>query len=309
MKAYHRVDQIFHTQRCFCYSESMYDYKIIDSDTSWADQFSAWETNEVRSFAIDFEGEFNLHIYGEHLCLIQVFDGMSYYLIDPFKVDMKKVLPFLADPDIEKVMFDSSSDASLIYKSYGVEMKGIYDVALSASIVGFTGNLHALFEFCGIEVETVVNKKKNQMANWLIRPLKEQLISYALSDVEHLFEIQKKLKSLIQEEGKEKEEKQIQKQGTKVKTSYKPGWTKLPGYKRLGKSEKIYLRHFFLARDTLAKERNLPAYRILDKKVLVTLAKDPSKVDTLVRHRDPRMERKLLSAFEEAAEAAHKELP
>ena len=286
----------------------MYEYTIIDSNESWKELQSSWRRKELSSFAVDFEGEFNLHIYGEHLCLIQVFDGISYYLIDPFALDMKLVLPFLSDPLIEKVMFDSSSDASLIFKAYGVEMKGIYDVALSASLVGFSGNLHALIDFCGIETAPQKSKKKNQMANWLTRPLKAELISYALSDVEHLFSIQRTLKQRIREAGREQDEARIQKEGTKVRTAFKPGWTKLPGYRRMSSPEKIYLRHFFTARDDLARQKNLPAYRILDKKILVSLAKDPSQVEHLARHRDPRMQRILIEALSAARQKAQGEL-
>lgn len=286
----------------------MYEYTIIDSNEIWKERQSYWKHKGISSFAVDFEGEFNLHIYGEHLCLIQVFDGISYYLIDPFALDMEQVLPFLCDPLTEKVMFDSSSDASLIYKVYGVEMKGIYDVALSANLVGFNGNLHALIAFCGIQIAPLRSKKKNQMANWLTRPLKEELIDYALSDVEHLFAIQRTLKDLIGKSGKEQEEARIQKEGTKIRTTFKPGWTKLPGYRRMSSSEKIYLRHFFTVRDDLARQKNLPAYRILDKKILVSLAKDPTQVEQLARHRDPRMQRVLLEALSNARQVAQGEL-
>jgi ribonuclease D len=39
--------------------------------------------NSKERIAVDFEGEFNLHVYGEHLCLIQVYDGDVFYIIDP----------------------------------------------------------------------------------------------------------------------------------------------------------------------------------------------------------------------------------
>ncbi len=286
----------------------MYDYTMINTNEGWRELLSQWKREQVSSFAIDFEGEFNLHIYGEHLCLIQIFDGRRYYLVDPLALDMKEVLPFLTDPELEKVMFDSSSDASLIYKSYTAEMKGVYDVALSAGVLGFTGNLHALIEFCGIEIAPVTSKKKNQMANWLVRPIRDQLVSYALSDVEHLFTIQKVLKERIRKEGKEKEERQVQKQGTKVKTVYKPGWAKLNGYRRLSKEQKVYLRHFFTARDDLARQRNLPSYRILDKKVLVVLAKEPEKVESLAKHKDPLLQKKLLDALKAARDDSRREL-
>ena len=57
------------------------DYTIIDNGKDLLAKLDQW--NGLERIAVDFEGEFNLHIYGEHLCLIQVYDGKSYYIIDP----------------------------------------------------------------------------------------------------------------------------------------------------------------------------------------------------------------------------------
>ena len=89
-------------------------------------------------------------------------------------------------------MFDSSSDASLLYKQYNIEMKGVYDVALAASLVGFNGNLSALIaKVTGEEASS--GKKGFQKANWLTRPITEKLVEYALRDVEFLFAIKEYL--------------------------------------------------------------------------------------------------------------------
>ncbi|MGE4464410.1 MAG: 3'-5' exonuclease, partial [Sphaerochaeta sp.] len=64
----------------------MLTYTMIDTDAALASLLVTWKEAGITSVAMDFEGEFNLHIYGEHLCLIQLFDGSAYYLVDPFKV-------------------------------------------------------------------------------------------------------------------------------------------------------------------------------------------------------------------------------
>ena len=50
------------------------------------------------------------------------------------------------------------------------------------------------------------------------------------------------------------------------------GYTKLPGYKRLKSHQQVYLRHFFEARDTVARQLNRPPFHVLDKHLLVRLA-------------------------------------
>ena len=41
----------------------------------------------------------------------------------------------------------------------------------------------------------------------------------------------------------------------------------------LNKSEKVYIKHFFLARDGLARKADVPATRILPKQLVVEMAK------------------------------------
>ena len=170
----------------------MFDYTYIDSDSKLDSQLEFWHSHDIISIAMDFEGEFNLHIYGEHLCLVQVFDGAAYFLIDPLNISEQALRRFLEDPAIEKVMFDCASDASLVRKQYGIILKNVHDVRLSAKLVGYEGNLTGLVERC-LQIPAATGKKGNQTANWLTRPIKPNLIEYALSDVEHLFAIREVL--------------------------------------------------------------------------------------------------------------------
>ncbi|MDD3930357.1 MAG: HRDC domain-containing protein, partial [Sphaerochaeta sp.] len=42
---------------------------------------------------------------------------------------------------------------------------------------------------------------------------------------------------------------------------------------------KVFLKHFFIARDTLARKYNVPAVRILEKHLLLQMAKDVPATD------------------------------
>src|SRR5690554_519505 len=111
----------------------MYNYTLVESDSV----FKEFLKGAKSSLALDFEGEFNLHIYGEHLCLIQIFDRTRYYLIDPFKVSAALLKEFFVSKEIEKIMFDCSSDASLIRNQYGVQLEGLYDIRVGAQLLGY----------------------------------------------------------------------------------------------------------------------------------------------------------------------------
>ncbi len=253
----------------------MYTYRTIDSDKKLSQLIKSWKQREILSIAMDFEGEFNLHIYGEHLCLIQIFDGKEYFLIDPFKISKEALQTFLEDPELEKVMFDCASDSALVRKAYGISLTNVFDIRVQALALGYTGNLTGLVELhLGVQGEkSSKSKKKNQMTNWLKRPLKEAQVQYALSDVAHLFSLKVILTTLVEEKNLTEQVAKTMLTVAKPKGPDKPGWTKFASWKYMNKEEKTYLKHFFLARDAMARKYNVPAVRILEKHRLLEMAK------------------------------------
>ncbi|HKL60733.1 MAG TPA: HRDC domain-containing protein [Sphaerochaeta sp.] len=253
----------------------MYTYRTIDSDNKLSQLIQSWKQREILSIAMDFEGEFNLHIYGEHLCLIQIFDGQEYFLIDPFKVSKEALKSFFEDPDLEKVMFDCASDSALVRKAYGIALANVFDIRVQALALGYTGNLTGLVErHLGVQAEkSTQSKKKNQMTNWLRRPLKEDQVQYALSDVAHLFSLKIILTTLVEEKNLTEQVNKTMLTVAKPKGPDKPGWTKFNSWKYMNKEEKTYLKHFFQARDAMARKYNVPAVRILEKHRLLEMAK------------------------------------
>ena len=289
----------------------MFAYTMIDSHEKLDALLAQWRADGITSVAMDFEGEFNLHVYGEHLCLIQLFDNTAYYLVDPFKIDRDGLSRLLESKDIEKLMFDCASDAALVRKQYGITLQRVHDVRISAQLLGFNGNLTSLVStYLGKEPAT--GKKGNQTANWLKRPIASKLIAYALSDVEHLFALREVLDKEIAVAGLSGKDSQMQKTAALPKGPDRPGYEKLSGWKYLSASERIYLKWFFEARDMLAKRLNLPAFRVLDKRVLVDIAKQvpqtPEDFRKVAHHADTRIAEDLLALLVVARDGALQEL-
>ena len=285
------------------------DYTYIDSDEKINEMLSLFGGKD--RIAVDFEGEFNLHIYGEHLCLIQVFDGSSFFIIDPRAAGVTvKGLEAFFSSSVRKLWFDCQSDASLVYKAYGLKIENIYDVRVLAETLGFHGNLKALeAEYLGID--NGLNKKKNQQANWLKRPIPDEQIEYALEDVAHLAELEDVLVPLIKERNLEKQAISAMKKATAVKKTL-PGWTRLGGWKRLSREEKVYAKHIFIARDKIARRFNVPAARVMDKHLITALAKErPSTkerlADSLIGE-NPRFLNFLISSVWDAITSAKEEI-
>lgn len=253
-------------------------YTLLDSDEkifSFLDSISSLD-----EIAVDFEGEFNLHIYGEHLCLIQIFDKANYYIIDPRSksVSEKGVIAFLTSP-IRKLWFDAQSDNALVYKTYKTTIENVYDVRALAKALGFMGNLVSLEEtYLGLKSE-VVDKKRLQQTNWLKRPLSEEQLCYALSDVEHLFALKSVLIKEVEDRKLTKNAEYLLKCAC-TKPKLTPPWTKLCSTRELSKEQRLALKEYFIARDVVAKRFNVPSYYVLDKHKIVELAKkNPKSLD------------------------------
>lgn len=257
-------------------------YTLIDNND---DLFKALETMKTKDrIAVDFEGEFNLHVYGEHLCLIQVFDGDAYYIIDPKSQKLtKEGLEAFFSLDVKKVWFDCQSDHSLVYKNYELKIANILDIRIMAKALGYDGNLLGLIkEYLGIDV--AINKKKNQQANWMRRPLDRELIEYALMDVSYLFELEDILTSEVEKKGLSEQVAKFMKKAVEVKKP-EPGYKRVGNWRHYTESEKNIVRHLYYARDSIARRFNVPAARVMDKKRIIEFAKNPPKTKEMMRIR------------------------
>ena len=292
--------------------EKFTSYSWIDSDEALNKLLDNWENSGVASIAVDFEGEFNLHIYGEHLCLVQIYDGKDFYLIDPFSVSSEGLKRLFENPKLEKLWFACSSDANLLWKKYKICLTGVYDLAVEQEILGLKGNLVSLEAMFNLNNPQETNKKKNQKSNWLIRPLPQEQIEYALSDVAYLFEIRKNLDIMANEAGKMNDVLAAMKNAVNIKTEYTPGYTKLPGYRRMRNAQKVRVKHFFQAREKLAEDLNKPPFQILDKHILVSLSAktllNKSMLYNLINNRNFSIKKRLITSLLEAQKEAVAEI-
>ncbi len=259
----------------------MTPYTLLDTDEKIIDAVEKWNGKPL---GVDFEGESNLHVYGEHLALIQIYDNSSFYLIDVRSpsVTPKGLEVFFSSPS-EKIWFDIQGDASLVYKKYKLMINNVFDVRVPAMLLGYKGNLLSLEEtFLGVKSE--VDKKKNQQANWLLRPIESTLIEYALGDVRYLFALKEAIMAQIEEEHLQDAVEKGEKRVSVVKEP-KPGWRNIGDWRKMKKDEKERLKALFIVRDNLARRFNVPSSRVMDKHTLLSLALNPPKDKDQLRER------------------------
>jgi len=277
-------------------------FTLIEKDSDLLKLLDKWESENINLIAMDFEGEFNLHVYGEHLCLIQLYDKKNYYVVDALKIS-KISLKILLESDIEKIMFDCSSDSTLVRREFGIILKNIYDIRVLAKAVDYFGNLAGLIERNLKVINKDSNKKKNQKSNWIKRPLKEDQLIYALGDVQYLYALKSSLEKEI-ENLPQKDKKDI---AYNLSVCAKPKhkdtleWERLCN-RRMNKRTKLYLKEYWTARDNIARKRNQPASFIIPKKILVDMAFEEDY------HRINRLKKNELNEFVQAEDRIQKAL-
>ena len=109
------------------------------------------------------------------------------------------------------------------------------------------------------------------------RPIPSEQVEYGLGDVRYLFQLKETLLAEMELNLSESEKKRVAYEMARCaeqKNPERPGWEKICNFKLLSAREKIYIKHFFLARDSLARKANVPAARILDKRLIVSMAKN-----------------------------------
>ena len=286
-------------------------FELVDNPRAYRRLLEGLRERRVRELALDFEGESNLHAYGLHLCLVQIFDGEGCYLIDPIGLgNPRAVAELTQSPDTLKVMYDPSSDLSLLANALGITIKNIFDLSTAAQILGFRETALTKVLAAELAVEAV-NTKKYQRADWSRRPLKRELLDYAAGDVLHLL----KLKEVFLRRMVERDlltEFMIQNykvQDRDYRIDPATRYLRLKSADRLTRTQQVYLKHFFAAREALARRLNWPPHNVLPNERLIEIARRPP--DSAARWAElapPGGRRIELDGFRAALRAAEGEL-
>lgn len=248
----------------------MSGYELIQTDLDLATLVSRLRDARVKRLAIDVEGENNLHRYGIHVALIQLFDGTRGYVVDPLSLrEPKGLKALLQDVPWELVWFDAGNDLLSFQHALGIKPTPILDLAVAARLLGKPGGLQALTGQGG----SARSKDKFQRANWLRRPLSPELLEYAISDVMHLFSLSDSLLSELQDKGlmeiflvKNKETQDAE----RVWDPYS-NYTRIPGFKGLSREDRQSARVLWYARELYGKDHDLPPGNVASKLDLRTI--------------------------------------
>jgi ribonuclease D len=259
-------------------------YTFITTDAGLADFTQALQNAGVQTLAMDFEGESNLHDYGERLCLIQVYDGQRFTVLDPLTIGREAMKTFLGDRKILKLFFGAGSDIQLAFKQFDVPMNAVLDLQILAQTLGYTKlGLDSILEEC-LGVAPSSAKKRFQMNNWTTRPISPEAIDYALNDVEHLFALHDLFIARLEESKKLAEAlRQVVLRTPSPLTEGIPGVFRSREYRDLNGPRKRHFERLVDIREQLAMELNWPPENIFSKAQMVRYVSGQLKLEELPR--------------------------
>jgi ribonuclease D len=258
-------------------------YQTIDTDEKLTAFGRRLKERHITTLAMDFEGEFNLHAYGEKLCLVQIFDGKEFFVIDPFTVSADALKTFLEDRKVLKLFFGAGSDVQLVYKESKNVLNSVLDLQILAEVAGCKNQ-----GLSGLNEElfgTVTLKKKQfQMHNWTRRPIDPEAVDYALSDVALLFDMHRVLLDRILKAGKADE--MIRALVLKTPSSFSrgvPGIYRSVEFQAFGPDDKARFERIVAVREALAKRLDWPPEQVLAKAALFELVLGKLAVGSVAR--------------------------
>ncbi|MCL1833527.1 MAG: hypothetical protein FWG49_03400 [Leptospirales bacterium] len=218
----------------------------------------------IKKVALDLEGDQGIINYKYSISIFQCYDGITPVVIDELKIsDSKAFKDFLTADDIIKVMFASENDLFMTQNVLGCSISPIMDIAIAQKLLGLKVNLS---EYIGIEKKV---KDSFQKANWLKRPIRDDLLGYAVNDVLHLLEINERFENDLKGKGLFDEYVKASAAVSKknfVVNQYEHYKKKFPGYKRLNKEKRKLGKTVWIFRELLGEHFNCPSGYIFSRK-------------------------------------------
>ena len=286
--------------------------RMITSESDLRLYIDDLRTRKVTAVSFDMEGDQGSIRYQYSISIFQCYDGEQSAIIDVLRMGNNPTLKeFLTCQDITKVMFSCSNDIFMTQNVLGCTISPVRDIAIGQTLLGLPVNLS---NYLNIDKKI---KDSFQRANWLARPIRPELLEYAINDVLGLLSIEKEIavelyeKNLFQ--NYEKGAVAISSRDFTV-NQHKQYLAKFPAYARLNPQKKQLAASVWIFRELLGESLNCPVGYLISKKVMSHIinnsADDVLKALISELNRGRRAERRIapsviVSLFNKAINSPH----
>jgi ribonuclease D len=234
--------------------------------------------------AIDTEFVWERTFY-PNLGLVQLALERECYLIDPVCIkDLSELGRLLSEPSVCKILHDAQQDLTILKAATGVSPKNIFDTRLAYGFVGASSvlSLASLLE----ETLNIKLPKTETRANWVKRPLTDNMIEYACDDVKYLTELMHLIINKAEENNTiswlETEMKKFDSASLYAQIQPREYFRKLKGADNLKGRKLAVLRELAGWREKTARRKNRPRGHVIHNYSLIAMAyKCPKKINEL----------------------------
>jgi ribonuclease D len=228
--------------------------------------------------AVDMEAN-SMYAYYDHVCLIQLSVPQADYIIDPLPIsDLSPLNALMANPALQKVLHSSEYDLMCLRRDFGFQFQNIFDTKYAARLLGQqkVSLADLVKQFLGLEVD-----KRWQKANWGLRPLSDEHLTYARMDSRHLLALHAHLYPALEAAGHLPEAAESFAEMASIPANisqFDPeGFWRIPGSQKLRPIQLGCLKAAYLWRENIAQQMNLPPHKLLNNEKLLKLARKPPR--------------------------------
>lgn len=227
--------------------------------------------------AVDTEAD-SRHHYPEKVCLIQLSDGERSYLVDTLAgLDYGALGRLFLDSSVQKVLHGGDFDLRGLNRDFGFTFANCYDTSIAARFAGIErfGLASLLEELLDVRIP---KDQRLRRADWSRRPLRDDALAYAVSDVAHLLAVRNALDERLRALGRESWVAEECERLTEVRhTPPDPatGWLSVKGAHVLDGRGLAVLKPLYEFRETEALRLDRPPAYVLPAQALVYLARHP----------------------------------
>jgi ribonuclease D len=281
-------------------------YRMVDTTFAWAAAQRALAASERLAFDVEADG---FHRYPERVALVQVATPSGEcFLLDPLALeDLRPLGEILGDATIPKVFHAADYDVRSLHRDFGFHVRGLFDSAIAAQFLGAgrTGLANVVAEKLGI---TLDKPKRLQRLDWSVRPLPDDALDYAASDVRYLLALHDELLAKLRDTDREDwvMEECVRLEAVRFSQADPPevAVLQIPGCRDLTETARAVLLEMFVFRDRQARATGKPPYRVLASRMMVSLAEEAAggKVPKLPRM-SPSVRSRLGDAIERGLQA------
>ena len=250
--------------------------RYIDREADLTAYSGDLHDRKVNAVALDMEGDQGNIRYAYSISIFQCFDGTETVIIDVLKMGNNPALrSYLTDSGIVKVMFSCANDIFMAQNVLGCTIMPVRDIAVGQELLNLPVN---------ISDHLTIDRKlkgKFQRANWLKRPIRHELLDYAVNDVVDLLTIEHDMATRLRTAdlyARYLKESALLSGKNYVIDHLQHYKAKFPGYRRLGPLQRRAAAVVWVFREMLGRHFDCPVGYILSKQAMAACIRDPGQM-------------------------------